>query len=98
MIWMMRILLNTLKNVLNLQKRLIHTLYVDSKQEPYYCYSLFNVETHCSYYDSYFFVKSRRSFINPNDGFVKQLKMFEDLLQKNDYDLNKINFKSISMK
>ena len=55
-------------------------------------------KAHCSYYDSYFFVKSSRSFINPNDGFVKQLKIFEDLLQKNDYDLNKINFKSISIK
>ena len=45
-------------------------------------------KTYCSYYNSYFFVKSRRPFIDPNDGFVKQLKMFEDLLQNNYYDLS----------
>ena len=55
-------------------------------------------KTHCNYYDAYFFVKNRRPFIDPNDGFVKQLKMFEELLKSNDFDLNKIDFKSISIK
>ena len=54
-------------------------------------------KTHCSYYDAYFFVKNRRPFIDPNEGFIKQLKIFEDLLQKNNYDLNKIDFTSISI-
>lgn len=30
-----------------------------------------------NYKDAYFFVKKRRPYINPNKGFVKQLKMFE---------------------
>ena len=55
-------------------------------------------KTHCSYYDAYFFVKNRRPFIDPNVGFIKQLQIFEDLLKKNDYDLNKIDFNSISIK
>ena len=55
-------------------------------------------KAHCSYYDAYFFVKKRRPFIDPNDGFINQLKMFEDLLKKNEYDLNKIDFNSISPK
>ena len=54
-------------------------------------------KTHCSYYDAYFFVKNRRPFIDPNDGFIKQLKIFEELLKKNDFDLNKIDFNSISI-
>ena len=54
-------------------------------------------KAHCSYYDAYFFVKNRRPFIDPNDGFVRQLKIFEDLLKNNEYDLNKINFNSISI-
>ena len=54
-------------------------------------------KTHCSYYDAYFFVKNRRPFIDPNEGFIKQLEIFEDLLQKNNYDLNKIDFTSISI-
>ena len=54
-------------------------------------------KTHCSYFDAYFFVKNRRPFIDPNDGFIKQLKIFEELLKKNDFDLNKIDFNSISI-
>ena len=54
-------------------------------------------KAHCSYYDAYFFVKNRRPFIDPNDGFVKQLKIFEELLNKNNYDLDKIDFNSISI-
>ena len=49
----------------------------------------------CNYKDAFSFVKSRRPKINPNDGFVKQLKVFEYLLKKNDFDLNKIDFNSI---
>ena len=30
-----------------------------------------------NYKDAYFFVKKRRPYINPNKGFVKQLKMWE---------------------
>jgi predicted protein tyrosine phosphatase len=52
-------------------------------------------KAHCSYYDAYFFVKNRRSYICPNDGFVEQLKLFENLIKKNDYDLNKIDFNNI---
>ena len=55
-------------------------------------------KAHCSYYDAYFFVKNRRKFICPNDGFVEQLKLFEKLIKKNDYDLSKIDFDSIQIK
>ena len=55
-------------------------------------------KSHCSYYDAYFFVKNRRSFICPNEGFVKQLKIFENLIKTNDYDLNKIDFHNIDIK
>ena len=55
-------------------------------------------KTHCSYFDAYFFVKNRRPFIGPNNGFIKQLQIFENLLKENDYDLNKIDFNSISIK
>ena len=55
-------------------------------------------KAHCSYYDAYFFVKSRRRFICPNDGFVEQLKLFGDLIKTKDYDLNKIDFNSIKIK
>ena len=54
-------------------------------------------KAHCNYYDAYFFVKNRRPFIDPNDGFVRQLKIFESLLKSNEYDLNKIDFNSISI-
>ena len=54
-------------------------------------------KTHCNYYDAYFFVKNRRPFIDPNEGFIKQLKIFEELIKKNDFDLNKIDFDSISI-
>ena len=55
-------------------------------------------KTHCSYYDTYFYVKSRRQFIDPNDGFVEQLKLFETLIKKDNYDLNKIEQYSLNDK
>ena len=47
------------------------------------------------YEDAFNFVKSKRKIINPNYGFKEQLKIFEDLLIKVDYDLNKIDFNSL---
>ena len=47
------------------------------------------------YEDAFNFVKSKRKIINPNYGFKEQLRIFEDLLIKNDYDLNKIDFNSL---
>ena len=41
------------------------------------------------------FVKSKRSIIRPNSGFIKQLKMFHNILIDNDYNIDKINFKEI---
>ena len=41
------------------------------------------------------FVKSKRSIIGPNSGFIKQLKMFHNILIDNDYNIDKINFKQI---
>ena len=52
-------------------------------------------KTHATYNEAYFFVKNRRRYISPNDGFVQQLKIFEKLLKENDYDLNKIDFGKI---
>ena len=49
-------------------------------------------KTHCAYYDAYYFVKNRRRFIYPNEGFVEQLKLFEKLLKEKNYDLNKIDW------
>lgn len=52
-------------------------------------------KTHATYNEAYFFVKNRRRYISPNEGFVQQLKIFEKLLKENDYDLNKIDFGKI---
>lgn len=52
-------------------------------------------KTQATYNEAYFFVKNRRKFIAPNDGFVQQLKIFEKLLKDNNYDLNKIKFDKI---
>ena len=51
-------------------------------------------KAHSSFIDTYFFVKNKRRFIGPNEGFCLQLKYFEEVLKKNNYDLNKIDFKS----
>ena len=40
-------------------------------------------------------VEQIRPNINPNFGFVKQLKMFEKLLKENNYNINTIDFKGI---
>ena len=41
------------------------------------------------------YVKEKRFIVFPNPGFREQLKMFEKLLIKNDYDIQKINFDTI---
>ena len=43
------------------------------------------------------FVKEKRPIISPNLNFMKQLELFQDLLIKKDYDINKINFKKIKI-
>ena len=40
-------------------------------------------------------VREKRPFVGPNFGFMKQLEIYENLLKKNNYDLNKIDFNSI---
>ena len=55
-------------------------------------------KNHFNYIDSYFYVKNKRNFISPNEGFIQQLKIFERLLKDNNYDLNKINFNNIIWK
>ena len=51
-------------------------------------------KTHLNFDDVYSFVKKRRPEIDPNNGFRRQLKLFQELLKENNYDLNKINFSS----
>ena len=43
------------------------------------------------------FVKEKRPLISPNDNFMNQLKIFQDLLIKNDFDISNINFKKIKI-
>ena len=50
-------------------------------------------KTKKDYYTTYFFVKNKRKFISPNEGFVGQLLKFDKLLKENNYDLSKIKFK-----
>ena len=45
--------------------------------------------------DAFEFVKKKRIYIFPNDGFKEQLKIFELLLIENNYDLDKINLSNI---
>ena len=40
-------------------------------------------------------VKKMRPIINPNYGFIRQLKIFEKLLKKNKYNIHNINFKEV---
>ena len=42
-------------------------------------------------------VKSKRPEISPNLNFMKQLEIFQDLLIKKDYEINKINFNKIKI-
>ena len=54
-------------------------------------------KTHSDFKDVYFFVKKRRPEIDPNNGFRRQLNLFHKLLIENNYDLNKIDFDSITI-
>ena len=49
-----------------------------------------------SYEDALNFVQSKRN-VNPNPGFVEQLKIFEKELIKNEYNIDKINFYKIDL-
>jgi len=43
------------------------------------------------------FVKNKRPEISPNLNFMRQLQLFQELLIKKDYDINKINFNKIKI-
>ena len=78
-------------------KIFIHCMYGISRS-PSIVIAYLMWKTHCSYYDTYFYEKSRRQFIDPNDGFVEQLKLFETLIKKDNFDLNKIEQYSLNDK
>ena len=42
-------------------------------------------------------VREKRPIIMPNANFMNQLKIFQDLLIKNDFDIKNINFKKIKI-
>ena len=46
-------------------------------------------------YDKSYQMVFEHRIINPNDGFKKQLKIFQEKLIETNYDLDKIDFKSI---
>ena len=48
--------------------------------------------------DAINYVREKRPLIGPNEGFVKQLEMFENYLIYYDYDIGQINFKTIEWK
>ena len=50
-----------------------------------------------SYNETYFYVKNKRRYIGPNQGFVNQLKYFEQKLKENNYDLEKIDFQNFDL-
>ena len=45
------------------------------------------------YEEAFRFVKKKRNNVHPNSGFIEQLKIFENILIENDYDIDKIDFK-----
>ena len=47
--------------------------------------------------DALNFVNQKRSIATPNIGFQKQLKIFEELLKANKYNLSKIDFKKLEL-
>ena len=53
---------------------------------------------HKSYYQAFLDVKYKREFIEPNKGFIFQLKYFESMLNENNYDLDKIDFVGFNYK
>ena len=55
-------------------------------------------KTHSNFEDTYNYIKKRRPKVEPNNGFISQLKQFETLLKNNNYKLENINFKSINIK
>ena len=50
------------------------------------------------YEDALDFVQKKRFIVYPNEGFREQLKLFENELKKNDYNINKIKFNEIKWK
>lgn len=48
-----------------------------------------------NYNDAFQLVKSKRPIVKPNEGFKKQLLIFEKLLNEKNYELNNIDFSNI---
>ena len=50
-----------------------------------------------SFEEAFNLVNGKRKVVNPNFGFIAQLKIFEKLLIDNEYDINQINFYKIKI-
>ena len=86
---LLKIIKECIKYIEKSDKIFIHCMYGVSRS-PSIVIAYLMWKTHCSFDDTYFFVKNRREFVEPNDGFIEQLKLFEKLIKKYNYDLNKI--------
>ena len=79
------------------EKVLVHCLAGSSRSASFViAYIMWNEKK--KFQEAFDLVKSKRYYIFPNYGFIQQLKLFEELLEKNEYDINKINFKEINWK
>ena len=50
-----------------------------------------------SFEEAFNLVNGKRKVVNPNFGFIAQLKIFEKLLKDNEYDINQINFNKVKI-
>ena len=57
----------------------------------------YNIKKKLYLNDAINFVRKKRPLISPNANFMNQLKIFDELLIKNDYDIANINFKKIKI-
>ena len=81
----------------NADKVYIHCLFGISRS-PTIVIAFLIWKTHFNFEDVYKFVKTRRPIIEPNKGFITQLKEFDNLLKINNYELSKIDLNSIKNK
>ena len=81
----------------NSDKIYIHCLFGISRS-PTIVIAYLMWKTHSNFEDIYKYIKTRRSIIEPNKGFIQQLKEFDNILKINNYELSKIDFNSFQNK
>ena len=76
------------------EKVLVHC-YLGASRSATFVIAFLMWKNKLSFVNAFNFTRERRRIVFPNNGFLMQLRLFENILRSNNYNISNIDFSSI---